>query len=96
METPIPVPQTTMPSGSFPDGDAFRHRAREIGIIHRLLRMRADVIDPVSRAFQIFLDRFFRAESGVVGAHYNARFGVGICQRECPRDSSGIRRGIPI
>jgi hypothetical protein len=56
----------------------------------------ANVIDSVARAFEVFFDGFLRAESGVVGAKRNARFGGGICQGITLCDSIGIRNGIPI
>jgi len=49
--------------------DGFRHRPDEPGIIHRFLRMRAEVRDLVAQALQQFLDFFLVPESGVVGAN---------------------------
>jgi hypothetical protein len=43
-----------------------------------------------------FLDRFLRAKTGVVGAHYGARFGGRFRQGTVQSDSIEIRRRIPI
>jgi hypothetical protein len=41
----------------------------------------ADIIDSESQAFQIFLDIFLRAKSGVVSAQRYARLGGRICHK---------------
>ncbi len=61
----------------FPRRNAFPHRARKVGIVHRFLRVSAYVIDSISRAFEIFLDIFLRPKSSMVSAQRNARLGGG-------------------
>ena len=55
--------------------DSFRHRPDEPGIIHRFLRMRAEVRDFVAQALEPLLDFFLVPEPGVVrtdgGFHSN-------------------------
>jgi hypothetical protein len=61
--------------------DPLSNRAHKIGIVHRFFRPSADIIDSVSRAFQIFLDVFLRAKSGMVSAQRNARLGGTISRK---------------